>query len=144
MVPHPHQIVGGGREAPANEGLNSSVFPASCGSRLGQDEDKIRRALPYLFLLYEAARGSVRISVFNEGRGEAALVLRANAYSTDGPWTLRVPLGQRVEREWELNTTQNWYDFSATGQALRAPLCRQDGNGEIFGERFRTSEPAQS
>ncbi len=83
--------------------------------------------------MYEAARKSIRIVLRNEGYNEAALVLRANAYRTDGPWTLPVAPGQRVTRDLDLNASHGWYDFSATGNRFERRFAgrMETGNHSI-------------
>ena len=74
------------------------------------------RAIPEVVLEYDVANSSIRVVVTNEGNGAAVLVVRANAYRTDGPRPVRLGRGRRVVREWSLVASHHWYDFTVTGE----------------------------
>jgi phospholipase C len=73
-------------------------------------------AMPEVELAYDAANQAVRLVATNEGHGEATLLIGANAYRSDGPWTLQVPRGKRTIREWSVIASHQWYDFTVTGE----------------------------
>ena len=73
-------------------------------------------AIPEVAFEYDVANVSVRVIATNEGHGEAKLLVRANAYRTDGPWALRVARGRHVTRQWSLIASQHWYDFTVSGE----------------------------
>ena len=66
-------------------------------------------------LEYDVGNCSIRTIVTNGGHAEMTLVVRANAYCSDGPWTLRLPRGGRVVNEWSLIASHQWYDFTVSG-----------------------------
>jgi phospholipase C len=74
------------------------------------------RSTPSVELRYDVAGIAIELIATTEGRGEAALVVRANAYRTDGPWPLRVPPRRRVIRQWSLIASQHWYDLTVAGE----------------------------
>lgn len=51
----------------------------------------------------------------SEGTAQAKLTITANAYRSDGPWTLTVPSGQSAEHHWSIIDSGNGYDFTVTG-----------------------------
>ena len=76
----------------------------------------VSRAIPEVALAYDITNLSIRMLLTNEGHAEANLLVRANAYRSDGPWTLRVRHGRRVVRVWTLIGSSQWYDFTVTGE----------------------------
>jgi phospholipase C len=93
-----------------------------------------RVAMPEVELAYDATNQAVRLVATNEGHGEATLRVRANAYRTDGPWTLRVSRGRRAIREWTVSASHQWYDFTVTGERFE----------RRFAGRMETGEPTFS
>ena len=73
---------------------------------------------PEVQLEYDVANHAIRLVATQEGQHEVTLVVRANAYRTDGPWPLRIARGRRVVREWDLISSRHWYDFMVTGKNL--------------------------
>ena len=91
-------------------------------------------AIPEVTLEYDAANRVIRFVLTNEGRSDAALVIRANSYRTDGPWAMRVAPGRRVTREWSLTASHCWYDFSVSGELFE----------RRFAGRMETGAPSYS
>ncbi len=75
---------------------------------------------------YDVDNNEVYLSVRNDGGkvngvGDGigggkpvALVVTANAYRTDGPWTMLVQAGEEIEQHWSVADSGNWYDFTVT------------------------------
>jgi phospholipase C len=61
---------------------------------------------------------NIRLIATNHGPSEVTLVLRANAYRTDGPWTLTLPPGRRLVCVRSVAESYGWYDFTVTGEAF--------------------------
>jgi phospholipase C len=75
-----------------------------------------QRRRPEAELKYDVANLAVEVIATNAGPGEAKLLVRANAYRSDGPWALRVARGRRVTHQWSLIASQHWYDFTVSGE----------------------------
>lgn len=54
----------------------------------------------------------LELTTTNARHETGVLAVQANAYRTDGPWTLRVAHGQRVTRQRSLISCQHWHDFA--------------------------------
>lgn len=89
-----------------------------------------RADMPEVELVYDTANQAVRLVATNEGRAEATLLVRANAYRSDGPWTLQVPLGRRAVREWTVIASHQWYDFTVTGERFERRFAGRMETGE--------------
>ena len=85
---------------------------------------------PEVELVYEAARNSIRVVLSNEGRGADLLMLRANAYRKDGPWTLRVIQGRHIVRKWVVNASHGWYDFTVTAEGFERRFAGRMETGD--------------
>jgi phospholipase C len=73
-------------------------------------------AVPEVMLEYDVPARSVRVLATNTGHQEAKLTLKANAYRSDGPWSLNVTPGGHAAHEWTLIASHQWYDFSVVGE----------------------------
>lgn len=73
------------------------------------------RASAVVELKYALANRAVELIATNEGQDNATLIVHANAYRRDGPWTLQVGKHRRVTRQWSLVASHHWYDFTVTG-----------------------------
>ena len=71
--------------------------------------------IPDIKFEYDRVNLIIRVIATSEGH-EATLVVRANAYRTDGPWKLQVYPDQRVVHEWSPIASHHWYDFTVTGE----------------------------
>jgi phospholipase C len=60
--------------------------------------------------------------------------VQSNAYRTDGPWQLNVPVGDVGMLHWDLSGSGNWYDFTVTG----------DNFMRRFSGRIETGKPTVS
>jgi hypothetical protein len=70
---------------------------------------------PNVDLEYDIANHAVRLIASHNSPHEVTLVVRANAYRTDGPWPLRIAAGRTVFGAWALIASHHWYDFTVTG-----------------------------
>jgi len=71
-------------------------------------------ANPEVQVCYAPAENQVWVKVHNTGTAAASVSIKANAYRTDGPWTLSVaPQGEGVQ-SWTLADSGGWYDFTVT------------------------------
>jgi phospholipase C len=77
--------------------------------------DRKGQSFPEVALEYDVVNRSIRLIATNEGHHEMTLVVRANTYRTDGPWSLSIAPGRRESREWSLIASHQWYDFTVTG-----------------------------
>jgi phospholipase C len=72
----------------------------------------------------------MRLIAAHEGQSEITLLVRANAYRSDGPWPLRIGRGRRVVREWDLIASHHWYDFTVIGDQCERRFAGRMENGE--------------
>ncbi|HYG43449.1 MAG TPA: phospholipase domain-containing protein, partial [Bordetella sp.] len=86
---------------------------------------------------YDVKTGAVVAKVANRGAAAASVALQANAYRTDGPWTLDVPAGQVAEQSWALADSGNWYDFT-----LQADGWERRFAGRVETGKHTVSDPA--
>jgi phospholipase C len=92
------------------------------------------RFAPEVELEYDVTNDSIRLIATHEGQHEVTLVVRANAYRTDGPWLLQIARGRRVVHDWDLIASHHWYDFTVTGNHFE----------RRFGGRLETGAPGFS
>ncbi|HYG43598.1 MAG TPA: phospholipase C, phosphocholine-specific, partial [Bordetella sp.] len=88
---------------------------------------------------YDVQEGSVYAKVANNGAAAARVTLQANAYRTDGPWTLDVPAGQVAEQHWVLADSGNWYDFTLEADGLARRFA-----GRVETGSHTVSDPAMA
>ncbi|MDR3096518.1 MAG: phospholipase C, phosphocholine-specific [Paraburkholderia sp.] len=67
---------------------------------------------PEMRLRYDEARNTLVLTLANAGAAPAVCTVAANAYRTDGPWTLTAPAQSHAEQRWLLDTSGGWYDFT--------------------------------
>ncbi|CAM4331505.1 phospholipase C, phosphocholine-specific [Bordetella tumbae] len=67
---------------------------------------------------YEPAGSALYVKVSNHGTTAMQASLRANAYRTDGPWTLAIEPGAVAEHHWSIADSGNWYDFSVAAEGF--------------------------
>jgi phospholipase C len=73
------------------------------------------QAIPEVTQEYDVVNHTIRLLATNGGHRTTALVVRANTYRNDGPWSLSIEPGGQESREWSLIASHQWYDFTATG-----------------------------
>ena len=94
------------------------------------DLDGTRAAMPEVELAYDATNQAVRLVATNGAHDEATLLVRANAYRSDGPWTLQVRGGRRAIREWSVIASHQWYDFIVTCERFERRFAGRMETGE--------------
>ena len=104
-------------------------FRGSQRARLG--------AAPEIKLRYNTGDSALRVIVANSGTEKAILVVQANAYRSDGPWSVHVPAGGRISREWSVAASHCWYDFTVRNEDLEWRFA-----GRIEDGRPGFSDPA--
>ena len=67
---------------------------------------------------YDVRGRLIRFELTNEGSREADVVIRANAYRSDGPWHMIVGSHGRLVKKWPLVESHNWYDFTVSGEGF--------------------------
>jgi phospholipase C len=85
---------------------------------------------PEVELEYDVANHAIRLIATHNGQDEVTLVVRSNAYRTDGPWPLRIGRGRRVVRDWDLIASHHWYDFTVIGNQCEQRFAGRMENGE--------------
>jgi len=71
-------------------------------------------ATPEIELHYDKSNKSLELTATNHGTRKLVVTIQANAYHTDGPWTLHIPTGQQITHRWSLAASHRWYDFTVT------------------------------
>ena len=94
-------------------------------------------AAPEIKLRYSTGDLALEIIATNSGTERAILVVQANAYRSDGPWSVHVPPGRRISREWSVVASHSWYDFSVRSEDMAWRLA-----GRIEDGRPGFSDPA--
>ena len=69
---------------------------------------------PEVQVCYDLANAQIVLKMHNTGALAGSVVVRANAYRTDGPWTLDVGGGSIATMTWDLADSGQWYDFTVT------------------------------
>jgi phospholipase C len=69
--------------------------------------------LPEVQVCYEPCAGALYLKVHNTGASAGDVAVTANAYRTDGPWSLAVPAQSSASLSWALAGSGHWYDFTA-------------------------------
>jgi phospholipase C len=86
-------------------------------------------AVPEIRLRYNTTDLALEVIATNSGTEKAILVFQANAYRSDGPWSMHVPAGRRISREWSVAASHRWYDFSIRGEDMELRLAGRIENG---------------
>ncbi|HEY4080414.1 MAG TPA: phospholipase C, phosphocholine-specific [Burkholderiaceae bacterium] len=89
---------------------------------------------PELQACYDPAAGDVYMKVHNTGTATGTVTVTANAYRTDGPWTLDVAAGATGMLHWSLQDSSHWYDFTVSS----------NGFERRFSGRVETGKPGVS
>jgi phospholipase C len=94
-------------------------------------------ATPEIKLRYNTRDLALEVIATNSGTEKAILTVQANAYRSDGPWSVHVPAGGHVIRQWSVAVSHCWYDFSVRSQDLEWRLA-----GRVEDGRPGFSDPA--
>ena len=73
-------------------------------------------AAPEIEVRYDSINSALEVIATNAGSQPATLVVKANAYRGDGPWTMHVLPGSRISQRWFLLASHRWYDFTVGGE----------------------------
>jgi phospholipase C len=77
------------------------------------------------------ATGRLLLTMVNTGTADLTLVVTANHYRSDGPWSYPIKAGASITTEsWDLASFGGWYDLSATVTGDPAFLRRFTGHYE--------------
>jgi phospholipase C len=102
----------------------------------GQEQAKSGFA-PEAQICYAPSVGKIYLKVHNTDAAAGRVTVRAEAYRSDGPWTLEVAGQASTEQAWQLSPSGGWYDFTVTANfAIRRFAGRME-TGEDS-----TSDPA--
>jgi phospholipase C len=67
---------------------------------------------------YDLEGRAIIMTVRNSSDANADLLVRANAYRTDGPWKFSVAPGKELRHTWSLVESIQWYDFTASSETF--------------------------
>jgi phospholipase C len=67
---------------------------------------------PEVQVCYDPSCGQIHLNVHNSGAQAGQVTVSANAYFTEGPWTLAIPAGKIGTQAWPLAGSHYWYDFT--------------------------------
>jgi phospholipase C len=87
-----------------------------------------------LIFKHDGKHGAVVLTAVNKGTSVRTVTVKAEAYRTDGPWTLSVVQGGRAEQRWTLADSGNWYDLTIS----------ENGFDRRFAGRVETGKPSTS
>jgi phospholipase C len=73
---------------------------------------------PEIQVCYNLASAQIVLKVHNAGLQAGSVVVQANAYFIDGPWTIDVAPQSTSSRSWNLAASGQWYDFTVTAAAF--------------------------
>ena len=91
-------------------------------------------ANPEVQVCYDPVNANVYVKVHNTGTATANVTIKANAYMTQGPWTLAVAPQAEGIKQWALADSGNWYDFTVTLDGVA-------GYSRRFAGRVETGKP---
>ena len=94
---------------------------------------------PEVQVCYEPATGAVYLKVHNTGRAAGRVTVTANAYRTDGPWTLDIGANATGELHWNLDGSGHWYDFTVSADNFERRFA-----GRVETGKAGVSDPAMA
>lgn len=94
---------------------------------------------PEVQVCYEPANGQVYLKVHNTGKADGRVAVQANAYRSDGPWSLDVAAGATGTLHWNLDDSGHWYDFTVTADGFERRL-----SGRVETGKAGVSDPAMA
>jgi phospholipase C len=74
-------------------------------------------AAPEIRIDYHPGDGTIAVTARNDGTRDVKLTVTANAYRTEGPWTMNVQKPHEATLQWSLAASGNWYDFTVRDEA---------------------------
>jgi phospholipase C len=69
---------------------------------------------PEIQVCYEPTGDRLYVKVHNAGLAGGSVKVEANAYRTDGPWTIKVAARAVGMLDWNISSSGQWYDFTAS------------------------------
>jgi phospholipase C len=96
---------------------------------------------PEVQICYNLMSAQVVLKVHNTGLQGGSVVVQANAYRADGPWTMHVAPQSTGSMAWDLAANGQWYDFTATAPGF---VRRFAGRIEIGADSISDPAMAQS
>ncbi|MEV6007044.1 phosphocholine-specific phospholipase C [Streptomyces sp. NPDC051976] len=88
----------------------------------------------------DAAAGLLTLTMKNSGTAACTVTITANAYRTDGPWTVPLAAGATSTKNFDLTASGHWYDLTATAGTTDGFLRRFAGHLETGQESI--TDPA--
>lgn len=67
---------------------------------------------PEITLDYDHRKGAISVSIENAGGSPVDVTIYSNAYDYGGPWSASIAPGNTKTKNWDLDSSGNWYDFS--------------------------------
>jgi phospholipase C len=89
---------------------------------------------PETQICYEPCENRIFLKIHNSGVLTDSVVVQANVYRSDGPWTLTIAHGETAELNWNVLASGNWYDFSV----------KANGFERRFAGHVETAQPSIS
>jgi len=93
--------------------------------------------IPEIQVCYEPTGNQIYLKVHNAGQSAGSVVVTANAYRTDGPWTINVDALSAGAFQWNVAPYGGWYDFTVT-----ADFADRRFAGRMETGQDSTSDPA--
>lgn len=108
---------------------------------VGNLNEMTAAANPEIQVCYQPCdSATVSVKLHNKGSQPCTFTVTANAYRTDGPWTLTVAANAVGELSWPVAASGNWYDFSVGTSA--SPTFKRRFAGRIETGKDSVSDPA--
>jgi phospholipase C len=78
---------------------------------------------PEIQVCYDLSSAQIVLKVHNTGLQTGSVAVQANAYFTEGPWTIDVAAQSTASMSWNLAASGQWYDFTVTAAAFTRRLA---------------------
>ncbi len=100
----------------------------------------VTASMPQCSLEYQAAQGSVVLTLDNFGTAPCQLLISDEAYSSGGPWQIALMPGESRQQTFDIGSTGNWYDLAVRLEGNDAVL--QQFAGRMETGQHSISDPA--
>jgi phospholipase C len=94
---------------------------------------------PETQICYEPCQNQIFLKVHNNGVIAGTVTVQANAYRSDGPWTLMLARAETGVLTWDVSASGNWYDFS-----VKATNFERRFAGRLETAQHSISDPAMA
>ena len=94
---------------------------------------------PRVTMSYRPQERAVQLDIHNQTDQAIRLEIRANAYRTDGPWSITLAPGEHASRSWFLADSGNWYDLTVNSSHFVRRFA-----GRMETSSHSISDPAQA